>query len=299
MEMRLTLLIVLILFYACNNNGEHSDAYGNFQAEEYLIASETNGKLISFSVEEGKKLEANEVVGIIDTIQLSLKIKQLEVQKKAVETKLININSQINVLQEQKKVLMKELDRFKKLVDEGAATQKNLDDISGQIDILDKQISATSTQKIPVQSEIENTEIQISQLKDQFSKSFITNPISGIVLEKYINENELVIIGKLLYKIADLENMELKAYVSGDQLPNIKIGQKVIVMIDKNKEENQEFFGTISWISDEAEFTPKIIQTKEERVDQVYAIKVKVKNDGRIKIGMPGEVIFNQNQSEE
>jgi HlyD family secretion protein len=299
MEMRLTFFIVLILFYACNNNDEHSDAYGNFQAEEYLITSETNGKLINFSVDEGKKLEANEVVGIIDTIQLSLKIKQLEVQKKAVETKLININSQINVLQEQKKVIMKELDRFKKLVDEGAATQKNLDDISGQIDILDKQIAATSTQKIPVQSEIENIDIQISQLKDQFSKSFITNPISGIVLEKYINENELVIIGKLLYKIADLENMELKAYVSGDQLPNIKIGQKVIVMIDKNKEENQEFFGTISWISDEAEFTPKIIQTKEERVDQVYAIKVKVKNDGRIKIGMPGEVIFNQNQSEE
>ena len=297
--MRLTFFIVLILFYACNNNDEHSDAYGNFQAEEYLITSETNGKLINFSVDEGIKLEANEVVGIIDTIQLSLKIKQLEVQKKTVETKLININSQISVQQEQKKVLMKELERFKKLADQGAATQKNLDDLSGQIDILDKQIAATNTQKIPVQNEIENIDIQMSQVKDQFSKCFIANPINGIVLEKYINENELVIIGKLLYKIADLENMELKAYISGDQLPDINIGQKVIVKIDKNKEENQELRGVVSWISDEAEFTPKIIQTKEERVDQVYAIKVKVKNDGQIKIGMPGEVVFNQNQSEE
>ena len=183
-------------------------------------------------------------------------------------------------------------ERIEKLLKDGAATKKQLDDINGRIDLVNSQIASIKTQNVSVISELEVVNTQISQVEESINKCNIKNPIEGIVLEKYAEENEITTFGKPLYKIADMHEMILRVYVSGSQLPQIKIGQEVEVLIDKDAKSNTKFSGIISWISESAEFTPKIIQTKEERVNMVYAVKVKVQNDGSLKIGMPGEVNF-------
>ncbi len=296
----LFILPVLWLTPACDRGNGESDAYGNFEATEVLISSEANGKLKRFAVNEGDILQAGTTLGYVDTIPLYLKKKQLEARITALSAKTIDIPSQINVLIERKSNLTRERNRIESLFQEKAATEKQLDDISGELEVINQEIRANrerlKTTNKGLLSEILPLQYQIEEINDQISKAILQNPVTGTVLTKYVEENEVVNFGKPLYRMADIGKMYLRAYISGDQLDDIKIGQQVTVLIDENKSEYKKFGGLISWISDKAEFTPKIVQTKEERVNLVYAIKVLVENDGYIKIGMPGEVVFNTAQ---
>jgi HlyD family secretion protein len=298
MEKLETIIItfILITLMSCNGNGEKADGYGNFEAMETTISSEANGKLLSLDAEEGDMLEKNAIVGIIDTVQLSLKRNQLLAAKITVFSKSQNVLSQREVLKEQLKVAENDQKRIKNLIKDNAATPKQLDDINGQIDILKQQIKSVETQNAPIVNEVKSIGIQTQQIEDQIEKSIIKNPIKGTVLVKYAEPNEITAFGKPLYKIADLDDMTLRVYISETQLASIKVGQEVTVKIDAG-EQMKSYKGTVTWVSETAEFTPKIIQTKEERVNLVYAIKVLVKNDGSLKIGMPAEMwIANNNE---
>jgi len=295
--MKENILIVIVLLsmmvFSCNRNSDKADAYGNFEADETLISDEVNGKLLEFNINEGDELTSGDLVGIVDTVQLYYQKKQLMAKKAAIETNFSNIVSQVAVIDEQIKTLEKERARVEKLLQSQVATQKQLDDIVGQINILEKQKASVKSQNASLFAEIEAVNSSIAQVDDQIKRAYIVNPVNGIVLDKYVQQFELVNAGKPLYKIADMNEIILRAYVSGDQLDEIKIGQKVQIEIDKSANENHVYEGTVTWISSEAEFTPKIIQTKKERVSLVYAVKIRVVNDGKIKIGMPGEVYFN------
>lgn len=281
-----------LLLFGCNNNTETSDAYGNFKAETVIVSAESAGKILQLNIEKGQKIESGFIAALIDTVQLNLKLLQIDAQKASVETRRRSISSQIEVFKEQKKTLKINEKRTKKMLKDGASTQKQLDDIQGQINVIDKQIASTTTQFATVTKELKVFEAQKTSLHDQLDRCKIKSPVSGTILETYAEQGEITTPGKSLFKIADLNKLELKVYVSGAQLPNIKLGQQVDVLIDKDKKENQSLSGEITWISPEAEFTPKIIQTKEERVKLVYAVEVTVKNDGTLKIGMPGEICF-------
>lgn len=292
MKKFLWILLISTGLLACSSDGDKADAYGNFEATEVIVSAMAQGEIFSLNIEEGQVLAQKEIIGLIDTTDLFLKEQQLVKSIAAVKTRLLTINAQINVQLQQKKNRMVDKDRLEKLFREGAATQKQLDDINGAIDLLEAQIIATKSQKQQIQAEIETIGIQIEQVQEALSKCFVSNPVAGTVLIKYAEAGEVAAPGKPLYKIADLSLMKLKVYVSGDQMPHIKIGQEVEVQIDKTKRENSSLNGTISWISSTAEFTPKTIQTKDERVNLVYAVKVLVQNNGSIKIGMPGEIYF-------
>ncbi len=281
------LLITTLL--SCNGNGDKADGYGNFEATETTISAESNGKLLTFSAEEGEVLERGVVVGVIDTVQLSLKRDQLLASKNTIFSKSRNVLSQREVLKEQLRVATTDQQRIENLVKANAATTKQLDDVNGQIDILKQQMRSVETQNAPIVNEVKSVEVQIQQIEDQIKKSIIENPVKGTVLVKYAEPNEITAFGKPLYKIADLDLMELRVYISETQLANLKTGQEVTVKID-DADGMKSYGGIVSWISDSAEFTPKIIQTKEERVNLVYAVKVRVKNDGGLKIGMPAEM---------
>jgi len=284
----IAIAILTSALFSCNNN-DKADGYGNFEATEITISAENNGKLLQFETEEGQILKKGEIVGYIDTIPLTLKKEQLVVSKKIISSKSSGVLSQINVLKAQLKTAKISQTRIQNLIKENAGTQSQLDDINGKIDVINQQIKSIEIQNAPVVNELKSIDVQISQLEDQIQKSIITNPTNGTVLVKYAEPNEIVSFGKPLYKIADLTTMKLRVYVSENQLTSIKIGQKVTVKIDEG-EAMKNYVGTISWIASEAEFTPKIIQTKEERVNLVYAVKVNVKNDGSLKIGMPAEM---------
>ena len=292
----LYIITLLPVLHGCMGNGEKADAYGNFEAVEVIISSEANGKLLSFQLEEGDKLEAGQVVGYVDTIQLYLNRKQLQASIKAIKSKTQNVQVQIDVLQKQRINLLREKKRVENLLADSAATTKQYDDIVGQLDVVEKQIVATTsrlnTSNRGLLGEISPLKVKIEQIEDQIRKSVIINPNSGTVLTKFAYENEVTAFSKPLYKIADLKNITLRAYVSGNQLADLKIGQNVKVKIDQ-QDGMKELSGQVTWISSTAEFTPKVIQTKEERVNLVYAFKVLVKNNGELKIGMPGELFFN------
>ncbi|HNW90348.1 MAG TPA: efflux RND transporter periplasmic adaptor subunit [Bacteroidales bacterium] len=286
-------IISIAVLTACSGKNDKSDAYGNFEADETIISSEVSGKIIQLNLEEGQELKEGTLVGIIDTTDYQLKKEQLTAQKNAISSKSGNIASQIEVQQQQKNNLLIDKARIEKLYKDGAATKKQLDDINGSISMVDKQIQAIQTQNGSVADEIIAFMKQIDQISQTIKKCYLSCPVSGTILNKYIEQNELVIPGKSLYKIADLGSIFLRAYISESQLANVKLGQKVEVLIDKGEDNTATYEGTVTWISSTAEFTPKIIQTKEERVNLVYAIKIKVKNDGALKIGMPGEVNFS------
>ena len=286
------LSILAMSVFSCSNSNGKADGYGNFEATEITVSAENNGKLLQFQVEEGNLLKKDQFVGYIDTIPLSLKKDQLMVSKDVIASKSKGVLSQISVLQAKLKTANINKTRIENLIKDHAGTQKQLDDINGEIDVIKNQITSIEIQNAPVVNELKNIDVQLQQLDDQIQKSKITNPIEGTVLTKYAEPNEVTAFGKPLYKIADLSTMELRVYVSETQLANIKIGQKVTVKIDAEKT-MKSYDGTISWIASEAEFTPKIIQTKEERVALVYAVKVNVKNDGSLKIGMPAEMWLN------
>ncbi len=292
MKTKYFFLIIVIVLASCSGKNHKSDAYGNFETDDVIISSEANGKLLFFDVDEGEKVEADKLVGIIDTTDLILRKKQFFAQKKAISSRLENIQSQIDVQEQQKKNLLVDKKRIENLLKDGAATQKQLDDINGKLDLIEVQISSIKTQNTTVLTELEVANTQIDQIGESIRKCNIINPINGVVLEKYAEPNEITAFGKPLYKIANLNDMYLRVYVSGAQLPHIKIGEQVEVLIDENEKTNKKLTGKVCWISETAEFTPKIIQTKEERVNLVYAVKIKVKNDGSIKIGMPGEANF-------
>ena len=285
-------ILLALLFSGCSDKDRKSDAYGNFEATETIVSSESSGKLNEFNVEEGQIIEAGEVVGYIDTSQLHLKKLQLIQQKNTVRSRFSNTSAQVSVLNEQKQVALREKQRIENMLKDNAATGKQLDDINGNIDVINKQINSIQVQNSTTTEELKGLDVQISQVEDQLTKSEIENPAKGTVILKFAEKGEIVNFGKPLYKIADITTMELRVYVSGAQLPEIKLGQKVKVLIDNGKKDFKTLEGEISWISSQAEFTPKIIQTKEERVNLVYAVKVRVSNDGTLKIGMPGEVMF-------
>jgi len=279
-----------ILFSGCENNEGKSDAFGNFEADPVIVSSESSGKVIQLDVGKGQKIDSGFVAAVIDSTQLHLKMKQLEAQQKAVQSKRQSIRAQIDVLEQQKENLLDDKKRVEDMLKDGAATKKQLDDITGQIAVIERQIESTQTQFTSVNRELDVLETQVRSTKDLIDRCTVESPASGTILETYIEQGELAGPGKPLFKFADLDDLILKVYVSGAQLPDVKIGQQVEVLVDKKTKENQSFTGEVVWISPEAEFTPKIIQTKEERVKLVYAVKVKVKNDGTLKIGMPGEI---------
>ena len=284
---------------SCTHQQTLSDGYGNFDAHaEVIVSSQTMGELLQLKVEEGDLLKAGQLVGLVDTTQLHLKKAVLIKQKKVVASRLQNINASVAVQQQQLKIYEINRRRIQNLFKNQAATQKQMDDINGLVDLTKKQIEVTRTQKDNVFSEIQNVDAQIAQVNESIQQSLIRNPVEGTVLVKYAEKGELATPGKPLYKIANLETLELNAFVSGSQLSKIKLGQRVKVFYDKNKKADNEVNGTVLWISSQAEFTPKTIQTKQERVDLVYAVKIKVPNsNGAIKIGMPGEFRIISQQS--
>jgi HlyD family secretion protein len=289
-------VVVSATFFSCHNGDGDADAYGVFEATEIIVSSENNGKLLSFDIEEGKTYQKDEELGCIDTLQLYLQIKQLESSIKAAQAKIPNMPLQVRALQDKLETLEKERLRVANLVQANAASTKQLDDIVAEINVTNSQIAATksnlSTQAQSILEEMEAMRFQRLQLEDAYAKCHIKAPITGTVLKKYIEPNELAFQGKPLFKIADLTNMFIKVYITEDMLSSIKLGQTTEIRLDVQDNNPKTFKGKISWISPKAEFTPKMIQTKDERVNLVYAVKIAFKNDGSAKIGMPGDVIF-------
>ncbi|MDG2193477.1 MAG: HlyD family efflux transporter periplasmic adaptor subunit [Polaribacter sp.] len=288
----LGLIIMATTLFSCENDSGKADGYGNFEATEITISAENNGKLIQFDVNEGNQLTKGQFIGYIDTIPLALKREQLEVSKAVISSKSKGVLSQINVLNAKLETANTNKKRIKNLLNDNASTQKQLDAITGEISIIKNQIRSVEMQNAPVVNELKSIDVQLKQIDDQIQKSNIINPVNGTVLTKYTEPNEITTFGRPLYKIANLNTLKLRVYVSETQLANIKIGQEVTVKIDTD-EAMRSYKGTINWIASEAEFTPKIIQTKEERVALVYAVKIKVTNDGSLKIGMPAELWIN------
>jgi len=286
------LLIASTLFIGCSGNHQKSDAYGNFEVIEVTISSEANGKILSLDIDAGQLIEAGAVIGHIDSTNLSLRKAFLKSQREAAASKIINIQAQVAVQIQQQDNILVDKDRVEKLLQDGAATTKQMDDINANLNLLNKQILATKTQENSVKKELTVYDRQLDQIEENISKCRIVNPITGTILNKYAEAGELTGSGKALYNMANLSEMDLRIYVSGDQIPDVRLGDKVEVLIDSDKKNNRSLEGIISWIASSAEFTPKTIQTKAERVNLVYAVKVKVQNNGSLKIGMPGEVNF-------
>ena len=282
---------MLLFLAACSKHEEVADAYGNFEAIEVMVSAESQGRVVAFEPEEGATLQEDQVSVVIDTTQHYLKKIQLESGFASLGTRIQTLDAQITASRVRMNNLEREKQRIDKLVEGGAATSKQQDDMNGQIALLEAQILATESQKSSVYAERKTLEVQIRQVEDQILKCAIRNPINGILLTKYKEEGEIAAPGQPLYKVANLDELILRAYVSGNQLSSVIVGKEVRVRFDV-QEGMEEITGMVSWISPRAEFTPKIIQTREERVNLVYAIKVMVSNDGSLKIGMPGEVIF-------
>lgn len=294
MQSNKLLLILPLLWFSCSSNNNEPDAYGNFEATDIRVSAMASGQLLYLNVNEGMQLNQGQQVGQIDTIRFHLKKEQLKAAYQATASRKPGILTQVNVLEEQKRNASKELERFQKLASEGAVPQKQADDLRDRIMVLERQIKNIWSQNDPLISELKVIDAQIAEIDQQIKDAKIISPISGTVLTKLAEPHELVASGMLLFRIANLDTMILKAYIDGAQLASIKLGEKVEIIIDKGKAEYENFQGQISWISPVAEFTPKTIQTKEERTDLVYAIKIKTPNPkGLMKIGMPAEVIFN------
>lgn len=288
------LLTLSFLIAACSGRDEAFDASGTFEAEETIISAEVSGALVAFDIEEGQHLEKRQLIGYIDSTQLHLRKVQLQSTITSVLSQRPDVNTQLAALRVQLSAAQREEDRVANLVKGGAATAKQLDDVHAQVETLKQQIAAQksslSITRNSIEQQVAPLQAQVAQVEDQINRCRLTSPISGTVLTKYVSTHEVVSPGKALYKIADLSSVVLRAYITGAQLPDAKLNQKVNVIIDGGPDGRRELPGVITWISDKAEFTPKTIQTRDERANLVYAIKVKVENDGVIKIGMYGEV---------
>ena len=293
----LGLCSLLALFSACGNGAPKYDATGTFETTEVLVSAEASGRLLYFDIEEGMLLKAGEEVGVVDTVQLYLKKLQLEASLKSVEEQRPDILKQVAATKEQISAAQRELNRVANLLKVGAANQKQLDDAEDQLEVLRKQLVAqnstlsNSHQSLTWQSS--SVGIQVAQVEDQLKKCHITSPITGTVLAKYAEAGELTAMGTPLFKVADTEQMYLRAYITSEQLSQVKLGQKVTVFSDYGTDEHKQYPGVVTWISDTSEFTPKTILTKNERANLVYAVKIAVHNDGLLKIGMYGGVEFS------
>ena len=293
----LGLCSLLALFSACGNGAPKYDATGTFETTEVLVSAEASGRLLYFDIEEGMLLKAGEEVGVVDTVQLYLKKLQLEASLKSVEEQRPDILKQVAATKEQISAAQRERNRVANLLKVGAGNQKQLDDAEDQLEVLRKQLVAqnstlsNSHQSLTWQSS--SVGIQVAQVEDQLKKCHITSPITGTVLAKYAEAGELTAMGTPLFKVADTEQMYLRAYITSEQLSQVKLGQKVTVFSDYGTDEHKQYPGVVTWISDTSEFTPKTILTKNERANLVYAVKIAVHNDGLLKIGMYGGVEFS------
>lgn len=285
-------LIIIVVAAGCGRNKNEADAWGNFEADEVIISSESSGRIVSMPVEEGMRIDSGAVISVTDTVMLQLQCAEIKASVASAQSRLVTISSQNAVLKQQMDNLQVNIDRTKRMLADGAATQKQLDDLTGQMDVLKLQISANNTQKNTVAAETESVNAKGAILSEQLRRSTERAPFTGSIIEKYANCHELTAPGKPLVKMADMRVMKLKVWVSGAQLADVRNGAPCTVRIDDGKKGYRTFTGTISHISDKAEFTPKIIQTKEERVALVYAVTIDVPNDGSIKSGMPGEALF-------
>lgn len=290
---RIVYILLAMLAVSCSKDAEF-DAQGTFEATEVTISAEATGRILTFAVEEGTIMEKGQPIAEIDSVQLCLQRKQLEAQLSALLNSRPDVQKQVASIKEQIASLKIEQVRFENLLRDGAATKKQKDDIDSQIRILETKLSATlSTLDVntaSINSNAEAVRVQIAALDDRIAKCHVTSPISGTVLVKYAQESEFTTVGKPLVKLADLNNVYLRAYFTSDQLSNIKLGDEVTVTADFGGEERYDYVGRVMYISSESEFTPKTIQTKDSRANLVYAVKIAVKNDGRLKIGLAGEV---------
>lgn len=294
MKKVLVIIISMAFLNSCKEKKAAYDASGTFEAVETIISAEASGVIKELNIEEGQSLHTGDTIGYIDPTQLILKKKQLQAQTKAVLSKRPDISSQLASLQERLKQAEHEQQRISNMVKADAATPKQLDDATAEVAVIRKEISAKQTSLGITSSSItEETlpiDVQVEQVDDQLSKTKIINKVTGTVLTKYAEVNEMAVAGKPLYKIADLTTIILRAYITGDQFAKVKLNQNMKVMVDDGTGKYKEYNGTVTWINNKAEFTPKTIQTKDERANLVYAVKIAVKNDGYLKIGMYGEV---------
>ena len=292
---RIVYIAAVVLAASCGTEAQF-DAQGTFEATEVVVSSEATGRILNFEVVEGMAVEANQMVGAIDSVQLHLQRKQLVAQQSALLGSRPDVKKQVAALREQIAKQNEELRRVENMLKDGAATKKQKDDIEAQIKILERQLDATLSTLDKNTSTINNNsaalEAQIAALDDRISKCRIISPIGGIVLVKYAEAGELASVGKPLMKIADLDNIYLRAYFTSDQLAKVNLGDEVKVVADFGGEERYDYTGRVAWISSESEFTPKTIQTKDSRANLVYAVKIAVENDGRLKIGLAGEVVL-------
>ena len=284
------------LLLACGSKEKEYDATGVFEATEITVSAEQSGTLLSLSINEGDALGAQQEVGLIDTTQLWLKIEQAEATKTVYQNQKPDMEKQIAATRQQLAKARQEQQRYRELVGDGAAPQKMLDDATNQVAVLqrqlDAQVSTLSTQLSTLNAQLSTVDVQVSQLRDQLRKCHVKAPTKGSVLEKYAEQGEFVAPGKPLFKMADTEQMFIRAYITSTQLQQVKVGQSVKVFADYGNGQKKEYDGRVTWISSRSEFTPKTILTDDERADQVYAMKVAIKNDGYVKIGMYGEVSF-------
>ena len=292
---RIVYIAAVVLAASCGTEAEF-DAQGTFEATEVVVSSEATGRILNFEVEEGMAVEANQMVGAIDSVQLHLQRKQLVAQQSALLGSRPDVKKQVAALREQIAKQNEELRRVENMLKDGAATKKQKDDIEAQIKILESQLDATLSTLDKNTSTINNNsaalEAQIAALDDRISKCRVISPVGGTVLVKYAEAGELATVGKPLMKIADLDNIYLRAYFTSDQLAKVNLGDEVKVVADFGGEERYDYTGRVAWISSESEFTPKTIQTKDSRANLVYAVKIAIENDGRLKIGLAGEVVL-------
>jgi HlyD family secretion protein len=292
MKTKLLILITAVTLIGCKNKTDQADAYGNFEATEVIVSAETSGRIMRFNVTEGTEIDQGFEIALIDTTMFHLQKGEIKAGTKGIKTKINSVNAQNDILNQQIENLKVNISRIENMLKDDAATKKQYDDLTGQVAVLEKQIAANNTQKASVAAELAVYDAKYETLNEQVLRSCVKSPLKGTIIEKYAEAGEITAAGKPLVKIADLSVIKLKAYVSGAQLGSIRAGQEVTVRIDKGKKDYSSFKGTISYISGKAEFTPKIIQTKEERVSFVYAVTIDVVNDGSMKSGMPGEAIF-------
>ncbi|HEX2920837.1 MAG TPA: HlyD family efflux transporter periplasmic adaptor subunit [Bacteroidales bacterium] len=290
------LIVPSFFILSCSENGNEADAYGNFEATEVTVSSETNGRILQYIPEEGSQIKKAETIALIDTTLFSLQKAELIAGMNGIRTKLATIDAQNAILNQQIENLSVNIKRTEKMLADEAVPLKQMDDLTGQRAVFEKQIAANNTQKNSIASELQVFQSKLKTLNEQIDRSSVKSPLDGTIIQKYAEEGELATTGKPIAKIAELGMMKLKVYVSGASIGDVKTGQKCIVRTDKGEKGFSEFSGTVSYISPKAEFTPKIIQTKEERVTLVYAVTINVENDGTIKSGMPGEAIFKSNE---
>lgn len=286
-----TIIIATLIVVGCNNDQEKADAYGNFEVDETIISAQASGELLIFDLEEGDQLSAGQIIGQIDSTDLSIQKAEIIANREAVAVNKSSVTAEIKVMEVELKNVIRERNRIKKLVASEAATSKQLDDLEGNVNVIKVKILALKSQYKLIEAQVDAIDAKMAMVEERLSKCTIVNPANGTVLTKLAQQHELVGAGRPLFKLANMDNIYLLAYISEPQLTQIKLGQEVTVSVDEGSE-LKSFPGTLMWVSSEAEFTPKIIQTKEERVNLVYAIKIKVVNDGFLKLGMPAEVNF-------